>query len=52
MPFVIGGIFASSDPEGMSKMMTHPLGIAMFALAVFMDGLGLFVIMKIVKVKT
>ena len=52
MPFVIGGIFASSDPGGMSKMVSHPLGIAMIVLAVVMDGIGLFVIMKIVKVKT
>ena len=52
MPFVIGGIFASSDPDGMSKMLTHPLGIAMIVLATGMDALGLFVIMKIVKVKT
>lgn len=52
MPFVIGGIFASSDPAGMERMMTHPLGIAIFIAAIFMDGLGLFVIMKIVKVKT
>ena len=52
MPFVIGGIFASSDPEGMSRMMTHPLGIAIFIAAILMDALGLFVIMKIVQVKT
>ncbi len=52
MPFVIGGIFASSDPQGMSRMMTHPLGIAMFVGAVIMDAIGLIVIMKIVKVKT
>ncbi len=52
MPFVIGGVFASSDPEGMSKMVGHPIGIAMIILAVLMDALGLFVIMKIVKIKT
>jgi len=52
MPFVIGGIFASSDPQGMSRMLGHPLGIAMIIAATAMDALGLFVIMKIVKVKT
>ena len=52
MPFAIGGIFASSDPEGMQRMMSHPVGIAMFVAAMLMDGLGLFIIMKIVKVKT
>jgi len=52
MPFVIGGIFASSDPQGMSRMLGHPLGIAMIIAATEMDALGLFVIMKIVKVKT
>ena len=52
MPFVIGGIFASSDPGGMTKMLTHPLGIFMIFLAVVSDAIGLFVIMKIVKVKT
>lgn len=52
MPFVIGGIFASSDPGGMTKMLTHPLGIFMIFLAIVSDAIGLIVIMKIVKVKT
>ena len=52
MPFAIGGIFASSDPEGMKRMVTHPVGIAMLVAALLLDALGLFIIMKIVKIET
>ena len=51
MPFVIGAIFASSDPAGMSRVFTHPLGIILMIAAVLFDVIGLFVIMKIVKIK-
>ena len=51
MPFAIGGIFASSDPKGFSMMIGHPIGIAMIILAIISDAIGLFIIMKIVKIK-
>ena len=51
MPFVIGAIFASSDPAGMSRVFTHPLGIILMIAAVVSDAVGLFVIMKIVKIE-
>ena len=51
MPFAIGGIFASSDPTGFSLLVGHTIGIAMIALAIISDAIGLFIIMKIVKIK-
>ena len=51
MPFAIGGIFASSDPKGFALMTGHPIGIAMIIMAIISDGIGLFIIMKIVKIK-
>jgi tight adherence protein B len=51
MPFAIGGIFASSDPKGFSMMIGHPVGIAMIIVAIISDAIGLFIIMKIVKIK-
>lgn len=51
MPFVIGAIFASSDPQGMERVFTEPIGIILMILAVVSDLVGLFVIMKIVQIK-
>ena len=51
MPFVIGGIFASSDPEPMILMFTHPLGWVALAVILGLDLLGGYIILKIVKIK-
>ena len=51
MPFAIGGIFAASDPGSMIPMLTTPLGLVLTFSALAMDALGIFVIMKIVKIK-
>ena len=32
-------------------MIGHPIGIAMIILAIISDAIGLFIIMKIVKIK-
>ncbi len=51
MPFAIGLIFASSDPEGMKLMFTTPLGWAALGAVLLLDLAGGFVILKIVKIK-
>lgn len=51
MPFGIGFIYYLTDPKSMENMFRHPLGIAMAIGAVVLDGIGFFVILKIVKIK-
>lgn len=51
MPFIMFGLFASSNPESMKNFVTHPIGIIMIIVAIFLDALGMFIIMKIVKIK-
>lgn len=51
MPFIMFGLFASSNPDSMKNFVTHPIGIIMIIGAVFLDALGMFIIMKIVKIK-
>ena len=51
MPFAITGIYAASDPDSVAKVFSHPLGILLVIAAVILDLIGLFVIMKIVKIK-
>lgn len=51
MPFAIGGIFFVTDPELMSKMFSSWIGYILLFLAIGLDLAGLFVIMKIVKIK-
>lgn len=51
MPFLMFMVFLSSNPDSMINFMTHPVGIALIIVALVLDGFGLFVIMKIVKIK-
>jgi tight adherence protein B len=51
MPFGIGFIYYLTDPKSMEKMFVHPLGMIMMIAAVILDGMGFFVILKIVKIK-
>jgi tight adherence protein B len=51
MPFALGAVFAASDPKSMSLMFTTPVGIIMFIAALGMDLLGLWVILKVVKIE-
>ena len=52
MPFAIGVIFALNDPPSMARVFSNPLGLAMLAFALILDLVGLFIIMKIVKIET
>ena len=51
MPFLLGIIFAVSDPATMSNLVTTPVGWVFIVLALVLDFIGLFFIMKIVKIK-
>ena len=51
MPFGILLMYGSSDPEGLKKMFSHPIGIIMFIIAVVLDIIGTVIIFKIVKIK-
>jgi tight adherence protein B len=51
MPFFIAGMLFSIDPDFMRPMFTHPLGLLIWLGVLFLEGLGFFVIMKIVNIK-
>jgi tight adherence protein B len=51
MPFLLLGAFGAQDFTLIEKMFSNPIGIIMFLAAVISDCLGLFVIMKIIKIK-
>ncbi len=51
MPFVIGAIYAASDPGSMTPLFTTPLGILLLVAALTLDLIGGFIILKIVKIK-
>jgi tight adherence protein B len=52
MPFLLMAVFAFQNPEQMKLLFTHPIGIIMLIAACGMDFLGLFIILKIVKIET
>ena len=51
MPYVMFGIFMSSNPDTMINFATHPIGIILIVIAITLDLLGIFIIMKIVRIK-
>lgn len=51
MPFGLLGVFAASDPTLLPKMFTSPVGLVLFIFACILDGLGVFMIFKIIKIK-
>lgn len=52
MPFAIAGIYAASDPNSIKLMVTNPIGIILTLVAISLDAVGFWVILKIVKIKT
>jgi len=52
MPFAIGGIYYVSDPNSMTPLFTTLIGNVFLVLALGLDAIGLYVILKIVKIKT
>ena len=51
MPFFLGIVYFVSDPDSMMPLFTSPLGIILLLAALALNFGGLFVIMKIVKIK-
>ncbi len=51
MPFVIGIMFGLSNPEGVVKMFTNPISIAMVVGAIVLDAIGMMIILKIINIE-
>lgn len=51
MPYLLGLVYFLQDPGSMTPMFTTPIGLLMLFLAVGFDLAGIYVIMKIVKIK-
>jgi len=51
MPFAIAGIYAASDPNSIKILVTNPLGIILLFVALVLDFIGFWIILKIVKIK-
>lgn len=50
LPFLIGGAFSILRYEMMYNFVTHPIGIAMIAGAIFMQALGVFFVWQVVNI--
>lgn len=50
MPFGVGSIFAAQDPSSMIPMFTTAVGLILTFLALSLDLIGLFLILKISKI--
>lgn len=51
MPYLLGLVYYLQDPASMTPLFTTPIGFIMLLLAVGFDLAGIYVIMKIVKIK-
>ena len=51
MPYALGFIYFLQDPASMTPLFTSIIGLIMLFFAVLLDLAGIFVIMKIVKIK-
>ncbi|MBC7427244.1 MAG: type II secretion system F family protein [Bacteriovorax sp.] len=51
MPFMLGFVYYLQDPDSMTPLFTTPLGLVMLFVALAFDFAGIYVIMKIVKIK-
>lgn len=51
MPYLLGLVYFLQDPASMTPMFTTPIGLIMLFGAVSFDLAGIYVIMKIVKIK-
>lgn len=51
MPYLLGFVYFIQDPNSMTPLFTTPLGWVMLFLALGFDIAGIYVIMKIVKIK-
>lgn len=51
MPFAMAGVFTASDPESMAPLFDTIIGNIILVFALGLDLLGLYVILKIVKIE-
>lgn len=51
MPYALGFIYYMQDPESMTPLFTSAIGLIMLFLAIAFDLAGIYVILKIVKIK-
>lgn len=51
MPFAIAGIYGASDPNSIKFLVNNPIGILLTFVALTLDFVGFWVILKIVKIK-
>lgn len=51
MPYMLGFVYFLQDPSSMTPLFTTPLGLVMLFAALLFDIAGIYVIMKIVKIK-
>lgn len=51
MPFVLGVILYFINPSYISLLFKHPLGLAMLGTAVVMQGLGIYLIRRIIRIE-
>ncbi len=51
MPYMLGFVYFLQDPNSMTPLFTTPIGLIMLFMAVGLDIAGIYVIMKIVKIK-
>jgi tight adherence protein B len=51
MPYALGFIYFIQDPDSMTPLFTTPVGLVMLFFALLFDLAGIYVIMKIVKIK-
>lgn len=51
MPYMLGFVYFLQDPNSMTPLFTTPIGLIMLFVALIFDIAGIYVIMKIVKIK-
>jgi tight adherence protein B len=51
MPYMLGFVYFLQDPGSITPLFTTPIGLVFLFMAVLFDLAGIFVIMKIVKIK-
>lgn len=51
MPYMLGFVYFLQDPGSITPLFTTPIGLVFLFLAILFDLAGIFVIMKIVKIK-
>ena len=51
LPFVLAGMMAVMSPDQLKLLVSEPLGYAMIAIALVSEGIGIFLVKKIVDVE-